>query len=77
MRKGEVNPMASCRLIRADFEDEPYLTYAEAAEIAGVTVGTILNWVKCHNISRVRSRGPYKIDREQLYEFIETGIPQD
>ena len=76
MRKGVINPMASRHLIREGYEFESVLTYAEAARIAGVKVTTLIDWVNRRNLPRMRERGPYKIDRNMLDIFLETGIPQ-
>lgn len=64
---------ASRYLVRPDYHRKITLTYAEAAEIAGVSVHTVECWIWEGKIPRFNRIGPYKIHIDHLREYLKTG----
>lgn len=62
-------------LVRPDYHKHPKITYAEAADMAGVAVATIVYWVhKPKNpLPRCALRGPYRIDHTELIKYLRKG----
>jgi excisionase family DNA binding protein len=52
------------------------ISYAEAAEIAGVAVATLYKWVRLGRLNMVRKLGAYRIDKGELYNLLHTGKNQ-
>lgn len=59
---------------REEYHKHQRISYAEAADLAGVAVATIQNWL-CKGRKGVRlrtcaERGPYRIDTKELVKFL-------
>ncbi len=76
MKKGQKNPLASRNLLRADYRKHPAITLAEAAELAGVTIGTVEDWLTDGHVPRANRIGPYRVDRIGLDRFLRDGAPK-
>lgn len=71
--------IGSRSILRPDYYKKPILTYAEAADRAGVTVGTIQKWL-CRRINplpKCAVRGPYRIDRMVLEQYLRGHLKPD
>lgn len=63
-------------VVREDYPRCPILSYAEAALVAGVSVGTIQNWVSQSKRRKVplkvcNRRGPFRIAQTDLNKFLQ------
>lgn len=71
--KPKLRPNASRNLVRPDYHRQVRITYAEAALIAGVTIGTIYNWISSGKLKQAAKVGPFRIAREDLNSFLKNG----
>ena len=72
---GAKRPTASCNLVREDYHNKPAITYAEAAEIAGVSIWAVYKWVTKRKFPLSSRVGPYRIHHRGFLLFLETGMP--
>lgn len=73
-----IKPNCTMRLVRENYREKSVvtLTYAEVADMAGVTVGTVAKWISKGLLPVVRKVGPYRIDKMAAQEFLRTGVKQ-
>jgi excisionase family DNA binding protein len=62
------------RLIRPDYHKKAILTYAEVAEMGGVTVGTVCKWVSAGKLPLERTVGAFRIDNMTAQKFLRKGL---
>ena len=66
----KIRPNSTMRLVRPDYHRKPLLTYAEAAQEAGLSVARIANLVCKGKLPVARRVGAFRIDRMELDRYL-------
>jgi predicted DNA-binding transcriptional regulator AlpA len=71
----QIKRRSSANIIRPDYHKKPLISYGEAADMAGVSVKTIYQWVcagrRGKRLPLARRLGAYRIDQAELRRYLE------